>query len=156
KMILSPDNRMLLTVSGGFNNTGVSLIDLKTREVSQFLPLKECWNGLAFSRDGKRLFASGGDSGLMHVFEYNGGKATAAAPVKPLADDTPVFLAGIAVHPTTGKLYVCNEANHEVWVLDSQSLAREASIPVGLHPHSCVFGADRRYLYVTNWGSRSV
>ncbi|MBI3875748.1 MAG: phosphoesterase, partial [Verrucomicrobia bacterium] len=29
-------------------------------------------------------------------------------------------------------------------------------IPVGQHPHSCVFGADKRHLYVSNWGSRSV
>ena len=58
--------------------------------------------------------------------------------------------------PTSGKLYVANEANHEVWILDSQDLSLETSIPVGQHPHSCVFGGDRIHLYVSNWGSRSV
>src|SRR3954464_12793782 len=47
KMIVSPDKRMLVTVSGGFHDTGVTLLDIKTRKVAQFLPLKECWNGLA-------------------------------------------------------------------------------------------------------------
>src|SRR5690349_938537 len=46
KMIVSPDRRMLVTVNGGFNDTGVTLLDLRSRQVSQFLPLKECWNGL--------------------------------------------------------------------------------------------------------------
>src|SRR5207247_4882683 len=32
----------------------------------------------------------------------------------------------------------------------------ETTIPVGLHPHSCLMGADKRHLYVSNWGSRSV
>ncbi|WP_414661920.1 SMP-30/gluconolactonase/LRE family protein [Horticoccus sp. 23ND18S-11] len=156
KMIVSPDKSRLVTVSGGFNDTGVTLLDLKTRQVTQFLPLKECWNGLAFSRDGKRLFVSGGDTGLIQVFDYASGQATAAKPVKPKTTDDPVFLAGIAVHPTTGRVYVCNEANHEVWVLHPDTLAHEATIPVGQHPHSCLFGGDRTHLYVTNWGSRSV
>lgn len=156
KMIVAPDRRVLVSVGAGYNDQGVSLVDLKTRAVSQFLPLKQCWNGLAFSRDGKRFFVSGGDSGLVHVFDYADGKATAAAPVKPLTADAPVFLAGIAVHPNTGKLYVCNEGNHEVWVLNADTLAHEATIAVGQHPHSCAFGGDRKHLYVTNWGSRSV
>src|SRR5207302_9700041 len=29
-------------------------------------------------------------------------------------------------------------------------------VPAGQHPHSCAFGADKRFLYVSNWGSRSV
>ncbi len=156
RIIVAPDQRMLVSVGAGYNDHGVSLIDLKTRAIAQFLPLKECWNGLAFSRDGKRFFVSGGDSGLVHVFDYADGKATPAAPVKPLTSDAPVFLAGIAVHPGTGKLYVCNEGNHEVWVLNADTLAHEATIAVGQHPHSCAFGGDRKHLYVTNWGSRSV
>ena len=62
----------------------------------------------------------------------------------------------MAVDPGTGKLYVCNEANNEVWILDPQSLAVEARVPVGQHPHSCVLGGDHRHLYVSNWGSRNV
>ena len=166
KMIVSPDQKMLVAVSGGFSDTGLTLLDLKTQQVSQFLPLKNCWNGVVFSRDGRRIFVAGGDSGLVHVFDYADGKATLTNAVNPAqlpaiatADSPkapPVFLAGLAVHPTTGKIYVCNEANHEVWVLNADTLAREATIGTGLHPHTCIVGADRKHLYVTNWGSRSV
>ena len=48
----------MIAVSGGFNQHGVSLVDLSSRKVAQFIPLKETWNGLAFSRDGS-LLASG-------------------------------------------------------------------------------------------------
>ena len=157
KLIVSPDRQMLVAVSGGFSDTGLTLLDLKTQAVSQFLPLKESWNGVAFSRDGGRIFVSGGDSGLVHVFGYAAGKATPAPAVKPAGPGRgPVFLAGLAVHPTTGRLYVCNEANHEVWILHPETLALEAVVPVGQHPHSLVFGADKKHLYVTNWGSRTV
>ncbi len=167
KMVISPDKKRLVAVSGGFSDTGLTLYDLATQKVTQFLPLKESFNGLVFSRDGRRIFVSGGDTGLVHVFNYADGTATPASPVAPAAiagavpsaaetAGAPVFLAGLAIHPSTGRIYVCNEANHEIWVLHPDTLAREAVIPTGQHPHSCLVGADRKHLYVTNWGSRSV
>ena len=156
KFVISPDKTMLLAASGGFNDTGLTLFDIAGKRVGQFLPLPEVWNGLAFSGDGRRIFVSGGDSGVIHVFSYADGKATPAEPVKPAPEALATVLGGIAVHPTTGKLYVCNEGNHEVWVLNPDTLALEAKIGVGQHPHSCVMGADNQHLYVSNWGSRSV
>jgi len=156
KMLCSSDAKVLLAVSGGFRDTGLSVIDVGTRKVKQFFPLPKVWNGLAFSRDEGRIYVGGGDSGQVYQFKYADGQVEAADAVKPAPDATPVFIAGIAVHPKTGKLYVCNEANREIWVLAKGTLAREATIAVGEHPHSCAFGADGRHLYVSNWGGRSV
>ncbi|MBI5769058.1 MAG: bifunctional YncE family protein/alkaline phosphatase family protein [Verrucomicrobia bacterium] len=156
KMIVAPDKKTLVAVSGGFSDTGLTLLDLATQKVTQFLPLKESFNGVAFSRDGRRIYVAGGDLGVVHVFDYAAGKATPAPAVKPQVESRPLFLAGLAVHPGTGRVYVCNEANHEIWVLRPDTLALDGIIPVGLHPHSCLFGADQRHLYVTNWGSRTV
>ena len=157
KLVIAPDKKALVAVSGGFSNQGLTLLDLAGKRVTQYIRLAEAWNGLAFSRDGKRIFVSGGDSGTIHVFAYSNGVAsTNDQPVRPATDAPAVFLAGMAVHPDSGKLYVCNEGNHEVWVLNGDTLAVEATIPVGQHPHSCLVGADRRYVYVSNWGSRSV
>src|SRR5882757_5123351 len=156
KMVVSPDKKMLLAASGGFNDTGLSVLDIATQKRTQFFPLPEVWNGLAFSADGRRIFVGGGDSGQIYQFSYAGGKVGCIATNEPAPEDELVFLAGLTVHPRTGRIYVCNEANHEIWVLNPTTLAREATIPVGEHPHSCIFGADGRHLYVSNWGGRSV
>jgi YVTN family beta-propeller protein len=157
KLVVAPDRQRLVAVSGGFSDTGLTLLDVATREVTQFLPLRKSWNGVAFSPDGRRIFVGSGDLGVIHVFAYEAGRATAAPEVKPrLPEPRPVFVAGLAVHPVTGRLYVCNEANHEIWVLHPETLALETIVPVGQHPHSCIVGGDQRHLYVTNWGSRSV
>ena len=131
---------------------------LHTRKETQFLPLKESWNGLAFSRDGKQFFVSGGDSRQIHVFNYAAGVASFDRSVFHLPGTrVEVFLAGIAVQPDTGKpLMFATRPMMSIWVLNPQSLALESTISVGEHPHSCVIGADRRHLYVSNWGSRSV
>src|SRR4029078_1660605 len=104
KMVLSPDKKMLLATCAGFNDTGLTLLDLASKRVTQFLPLPHVWNGLAFSKDGNRVLVSGGDSGVIHVFTYAGGKFTPAEPVKPAPEARATFLAGFAVHPATGKL----------------------------------------------------
>jgi YVTN family beta-propeller protein len=156
KMVVAPDRKRLVAVSGGYSDHGLTLLDPVARRVTQFLPLEEAWNGLAFSNDGWRIFVSAGDKGEVHVFTYADGKATPDRVVKPDPAARRTFLAGIAVHPTTGTLYVCNEANHEVWALDGATLALRAKVAVGPYPHSCLVGADRRHLYVSNWGGRSV
>jgi len=156
KLVVAPDKRRLVAVSGGFSNHGVALLDMANRRVTQFLSLTQSWNGLAFSKDGSRFFVSGGASGFMHVFKYANGEAGLERSFQPNPDSTNAFLAGIAVHPVSGKLYVCNEGNHEIWLLHPETLALESTIAVGQFPHSCVMGADNLHLYVSNWGSRSV
>ncbi len=156
KMVVAPDRKRLVAVGGGFGDHGLTLIDMAGRRVSQFLPMAEAWNGLAFSGDGRRIFVSAGDRAEVHVFTYADGTAAPDRAVRPDPQARGAFLAGIAVHPTTGVVYVCDEAHHEVWALDGQTLALRARVAVGPHPHSCAMGADRRHLYVSNWGGRSV
>lgn len=156
KMVVSPDQKRVVLTHGGFGKHGVSLLDPVTRTEAQFIPLPQTWNGLAFSRDGKRFFVSGGDSGSMHAFDYVDGAASLRLSAKPATNSIDTFLAGLAMHPKSGRLYVCNEGGQEIWVLDPDSLLLEDRIPVGPHPHSCAFGMDQRHLYVSDWGGRSI
>lgn len=156
KMVLSPDGKVAVAVSAGYNSPGISVIDVATQKVTQTFPLPHAWNGLCFDGEGRRLIVSGGPSGELHVFDYANGELKPQPPAKISKEGVPLFIAGIALHPLTGEFYLCNEANNEIWVLDERDFAVEQVIPVGDHPHTCVFGADQRHLYVSNWGGRSV
>jgi len=156
KMIIAPDGKAAVAVCAGFNKPGLAVVSLADQKIAQFVPLPHTWNGLCFDHDGKRLFVSGGASGVVHVFSYEKGQVEPRPEVKLEKAGSPLFVAGIAVQPATGKLFVCNEANNEVWVLNEETLAVEHTIAVGEYPHTCVFGADSRYLYVSDWGGREV
>jgi YVTN family beta-propeller protein len=157
KMILTPDGKRIVASCGGFNHQGLVVLDAASGQVTQSIPMAEAWNGLAFTPDG-RLLAGTGDRGAIVAFSYSAetGQLKEEQTVRPDPAAPRVFLAGIAVHPTSGRVFVCNEANHEVWALDGTTLAVTAKIAVGQHPHSCALGADKRHLYVSNWGSRSL
>ena len=156
KMIVVPGGKLAVAVCAGYNNPGLAVMNLAEKKVAQFIPLPHTWNGLCFDKDGKRLFVSGGASGVVHVFAFEKGAFEARPAVTIDRGAAPLFIAGIAVQPATGKIYLCNEANNEVCALNETTLAVEQTIAVGEHPHTCVFGADSRYLYVSDWGSRAV
>src|SRR5579884_2333582 len=70
KMIVAPDQQHVIATHGGFNDEGVSVLDLATQKRTQFIPLDEAWNGIAFNKDGQRFYVSGGQSGRIHVFTF--------------------------------------------------------------------------------------
>jgi YVTN family beta-propeller protein len=156
KMVIAPDGKAVVAVCAGYNEAGVNLVSLEGGRERQFISLKEAFNGIAFTANGKKFYVSGGDRGVIYVFGYAGGKAELEKEVQPSSEASPVFLAGLALEPGTGRVYACNEANHEIWVLEPDTLKLEQVIGVGEHPHSCLLGADGRHLYVSNWGSRNV
>src|SRR5262249_20599118 len=58
----APDGLAVIALHAGFNPHGLVVVDTKTEEVVQRIPLKSAWYGLAWSPDGKRLFVSGGNA----------------------------------------------------------------------------------------------
>lgn len=156
KMIIAPDKKAVLTVCAGYNQQGVNIVSLDARRETQFLSMKEAFNGLAFNPAGDRFYVSGGDTGTLSVFSYTAGRAKFLREVKPAPAAQQVFLAGLAVHPDSGAVFVCNEGGHELWELDPETLLLRRSVAVGQHPHSVILGGDGKHLYVSNWGSRSV
>jgi YVTN family beta-propeller protein len=159
KMTISPDGKTLAVVcSGRFN--GVALIDLATEQTRQWIPLHRTFNGIAFSTDGKQIYVTGGNSDSLYVLDFDGTKAgdpkTFSLGRQPLLSKKDNFFSGLAVDPHNGKLYLCNEGSSEVWVVDPSNGTVEAKWPTGAHPYTCVLGTNGRYLFVSNWGDRSV
>ena len=160
KLLLSPDGRTLVAVCSGRWN-GIALVDLKTEETRQWVPLDRTFNGAAFSKDGKKLFVTGGNSDALYVFNFDGQKVdkpktfhldAAASPARKDND----FLAGMIVDSKSGKLYICNEGSSDILVVDPDSGKVEDKWKAQSHPYTFALGIDGRYLYVSNWGDKSV
>jgi len=159
KMAIAPDGKTLAAVCAG-RWDGLALIDLKTETTKQWVPLDRSFNGLAFSADGKKIYVTGGNSDCLYVFDFDGDKAGEPKTIhlgkQPEGSKKENFLTGLIVHPKTGKLYICNEGTSEIWVVDPMAGKVEAKWPTPPHPYTCALGGDGRYLFVSNWGDRSV
>ena len=156
QLVVSPDGKLLLAACGGFNNTGLAVLSMAEKRLTKFFPLPEVFNGLAFSKDGRRVFVSGGDSGVLHVFEYKDGQLSAGKPIRPVAmAEAHFWPASPSIRGPANSMSATRVTTRCGLSIPRRAGARRP-IAVGLHPHSCALGADQRHLYVSNWGSRSV
>src|SRR5262249_41934506 len=117
KLAISHDGQTLAAVCSG-RFTGVAVLDLKTEQARQWIPLDRTFNGLAFSNDGKHLYVTGGNSDALYVFKFDGNELSDRKTIRlgqPTNLQKTNFFAGLTVHPKTGKLYLCNEGMNEIW-----------------------------------------
>src|ERR1700722_3981220 len=78
----APGGLAVIAMHAGYNPHGLVVVDTKTEQIVQRIPLKSAWFGLAWSPDGKRLFVSGGNANStknptrapIYVFDYANGR----------------------------------------------------------------------------------
>jgi YVTN family beta-propeller protein len=118
-------------------------------------PAIEVHAGLAYSRDGQILYVATGDSGLIRAYSTASWKPTAQ-----LSLDGPIggrqfsasFAATLVLSPDGNALYVLDQGNWRVVVIDTRTFERIASIATGAYPFGLALSPDGSRLYVTNSG----
>src|SRR5258708_4993745 len=55
----APDGKSVVALHSGFNPHGLVVVDARSEEAAQRIPLKSAWLGLAWHPNGQRLYASG-------------------------------------------------------------------------------------------------
>src|SRR5579871_6532401 len=122
-MTLSPDGDYLLVTTGGYAPARILAIDTYYEQLQTNQTLDQTWEGMAFSADGKEVYISGGGRGLIWRFGYDprGGDLIRKEPLhvadllgreppygKQQAGNNSAWIAGMAVNPEDGALYVLN------------------------------------------------
>ena len=74
-MTLAPGEDKLAVVLSGWREQGLQIVDLRSRRVLQTLAQPSAFLGIAFSRDGKDLFVSGGNEDAVFRYSWQNGAA---------------------------------------------------------------------------------
>jgi YVTN family beta-propeller protein len=167
----SADERIVVAQHGGFNPHGLLVIDRATQAAVQRIPLHSAWLGLAWSKDGAKLYVSGGsasgprhssDVAPIYVFDYAAGRLS-EKPSAEWKDTLPageVYWTGLAMHPKQNLLLAGNRGADpmpgHVTVFDAGTGKVLRRIPVEVSPYDLEFNAEGTLLYVSNWSSDSV
>ncbi|HET9796139.1 MAG TPA: hypothetical protein VFS34_16950, partial [Thermoanaerobaculia bacterium] len=118
KMIPAPGGRRLVLLLSGWREQGLQVVDRDSKQVVQTLPQGSAFLGVAFSPDGKSLYASGGNDDAVYCYAWEDGqarkvgsfplvekKAENPAEKKPDQEATR-YPAGLAVSADGKRLYV--------------------------------------------------
>ncbi|QQE78214.1 bifunctional YncE family protein/alkaline phosphatase family protein [Alicyclobacillus sp. SO9] len=154
---VSPNHKYMVVSNDGDGTQSLQVVDIATRKVVQTIPYyspKALYLGVAFSPDGKKLYASSGGNNEIRVYSFRNGKMTEQSPIKlSIASRYP---AGLSVSPDGKTLYVANNLSDSVASINLITGKVDKTAKVGHNPYTAFLSKDGNTLYVSNWGESSV
>src|SRR5437763_268153 len=125
-MTLAPGGAKLIISLGGWREQGIQVVDVQTRHVDQTLNQDGAFLGLAFSRDGRTLYASGGNEDSIYCYDWDGKIARLRTRIE-LAKKDPKqmgtrYPAGLAISNDGRFLYVAENLADVLAVVNLKNL----------------------------------
>ena len=154
---VSPNRKLLAVTNNGQGDQSVQLIDAEKMVLLDSVVTAKSWLGLTFSKDGKFLYASGGNDNWIMRFRIKENK------IVPF--DTLVFgkkwpekisIAGISVDDKQQLLYTVTKEDNSLYVYDLKEKKIKSQTPLGGEGYACILSDDNKTLYTTCWGCDKV
>jgi len=157
-MQVSASGRFTAITNNGQSTQSVQLIDTKTEQLLDEQLVKKSWYGLAFTRDEKHLYVSGGNDNIILDFSISGNKLAKSDTIKigaawPKAKISP---AGIAVNHDNTKLFTVTKEDSSLYIINPTERKIIKRIQLPAIAYSCALSPDESKLYISLWGSRGV
>jgi predicted alpha/beta superfamily hydrolase/DNA-binding beta-propeller fold protein YncE len=158
-MVLSPEGDRLVLSLNGWRQQGIQVIDRHTGAMVQTITQPSAFLGLAFSHDGRTLYASGGNEDVVYRYAWRDKQATlidsiVLAPKEPKKDGTR-FPAGIAVSHDNKYLFVAENLGDSLAVVNLETKRVVQRLQTEAYPYAVVVSpADE--VYVSAWGGQTV
>jgi len=165
---VAPGGERVALLLCGWRQQGVQIVDRKSGAVVQTLPQIAAFLGIAFSADGKTLYASGGNDDSIFVYRWNGSEATADGridlvdrPKPPGPKEKPKdpvgtqYPAGMAISRDGHFLYVAENLSDTLAVVDLATGKVVQRVQTDRYPYTVVVDA-RGDVYVSAWGDSTV
>ena len=158
-LAMRPDGRQLIAPSLGFP-FALNVIDAD-RKVMQIprgfrsVPGADFYAGVAYSPGGKLLYVATGDTGAVDVMSTADWKKISRISLNGASQGhiyKESFAAALTVSRNGRSLYVLDQANFRVVVIDTATKTRTASLKTGVNPIALCLSPDNHRLYVANSG----
>jgi DNA-binding beta-propeller fold protein YncE len=158
-MVLSPEGDRLVLSLNGWRQQGIQVIDRHTGTILQTITQPSAFLGLAFSRDGHTLYASGGNEDVVYRYAWRAKQATLIdsiilAPKEPKKDGTR-FPAGIAVSHDDNYLFVAENLGDSLAVVNLETKHVVQRLQTEPYPYAVVISPANE-VYVSAWGGQTV
>lgn len=157
-MQLSNSGKLLAVTNNGQSTQSIQLIDPVNEKLLDEKIVGKLWYGLAFSRDEKTLYASGGNDNWILAFSIKNNKIGNADTIKlgrPWPDDK-ICTTGIAVNRANTILYTVTKEDSALYIINTKAKKGTSKIKLPAEAYSCVLSPDEKSLYISIWGAAEV
>jgi DNA-binding beta-propeller fold protein YncE len=150
---VSPSGKMLAITNNGQSDQSIHLVDTEKMQLLDSVIIAKGWLGLTFSKDGKYLYASGGNDNWIMRYQV---KNNRIVPFDTLVIGKPwpekISVAGIAVDDKQQLLYTATKENNSLYVFDLKTKKVKKKIQLGGEGYACLLSDDNKTLYISCWG----
>lgn len=154
---IHPSGKLLAVTNNGQSTQTIQIIDSKEFKTLDIDTIGKSWLGLAFSDNGKYLYASGGNDNLIIRYRLKDEKITPFDTIsfgKPWPEK--ISIAGIAIDDKRQLLYAVTKENNSLYVTDLKEKKVKKQIPLGGEGYTCLLSKDGKMLYASCWGCDKV
>lgn len=154
---ISRSKKLMAVTNNGQGVQSLQLIDPATETVLDNIEVAKSWYGLQFSKDEKKLYASGGNDNW--ILEY-------AVENKKLVLQDSIILGkkwpnrisptGIALDDDRQLMYVVTKDDKKLYIINLASKKIIQQIDLGGEAYSCLLSPDKKELYISCWGCDKV
>ncbi len=154
---VAPSGKMLAVTNNGQSDQSIHLIDPEKMQVLDSVVTAKSWLGLTFSKDGKYLYASGGNDNWIMRYQIKNKKLGSYDTLvigKPWPEK--ISIAGIAVDDNQHRLYAVTKENNSLYTFDLKAKKVTNKFELGGEGYTCLLSDDGKFLYITCWGCDKV
>ncbi|MFI5178784.1 MAG: alkaline phosphatase family protein [Vicinamibacterales bacterium] len=168
-MVLSPDGRYLIVSNNGYSKPTLRIVDLERGVVASSVALDDAWLGLAWNKDGTKLYSSGAAANSVIELSWRNGRLarTGTLPLGRSARETiegggrretvpQSFVGGISVSPDGARLAAAHVLGEVVSLVDLSTGNVRTTVDVPAEPYTTLFSRDGSTLFVSLWGGARI
>jgi YVTN family beta-propeller protein len=153
-----PSGKWLAILHAGYGDHEIIVVDTATQRKTTRVLLDQTFHGLAFSPDGKQLYASGGEFEVVHRFDFGEGLLSNRRKIRVAKESETFIPGGLALDSKGKNLFVCGTWGHAVALVPLDNPAKAVKVATGekSHPYACLPHPDGKRLFVSLWARESV
>lgn len=154
---VSASEKLMAVTNNGQGTQSIQLIDPANEQILDNVVIPKSFYGLQFSRDEKRLYASGGNDNRILVYDLTDRKLRLR---DSLILGTPwpnkISPVGLCIDDERQLLYTVTKENSYLYIVDLNTKKVVHEMPLGHEGFTCVLSPDRSLLYIALWGGRKI
>lgn len=155
---VSSTRRLAAVTNNGQSTQTIQLIDARYDKALDQVEIHRAWGGIAFSKDEKYLYASGGNDNCILQYALLNNKLTIKDTIRlgeayPKAAISPT---GIALDDKQHRMYVATKENNSLYVIDLRNKHILQRLPLSAEAYTCLLSPDKKELYISLWGGDKV
>jgi len=155
-MIMDPSKRYLVVANAGQSDHSLMVFDMEKRLVTDSLPVKATFYGLAFDALKNQLFSTGANLNVINRYQFLEGKLTYLDSIH-LGDQWPVRISptGMYVDEKRRLLYVATKEDSSFYQISLNDVSQRQKWKLPSAGYA-VEGDGNEKVFVSHWGDASV